>query len=448
MRNLPDALQKVTDEFSPAFTKPTHARWCVLLAAAILTVGARTISNILRTVGRLATGHWSNYHRVLSRARFWSWRAARILANLVIEAFYRDGVIYLAGDDTVDEHRGDKVFGKGCHRDAVRSSHSFTAYRWGHKWVVLAILVEVPWSARRWALPVLVALYQPQKENEKAGRRHKTPAEFMRQMLAVLIRWFPERQFVFSGDGGYATHDLAHFARRHRRQLTLVSRFYPDANLYAAPPQSRGKAGRPRVKGRKLAAPQAVVKKAKKRQKLTVAWYGGGQRRVELVTGTGHWYQSGRGLVEIRWVYVHDLTGTHRDDYFFTTDAGLSPKAIIETFTGRWSIETMFQEMRAHLGLESTRGRTRSTVLRAAPMLFGLYTLVVLLYVRLSARWQQAEAITWSGKSTVTFSDVLLRVRRWLWAEWVLETVCPRVVFSKLPPRFRDTVLKALATTA
>ena len=46
----------------------------------------------------------------------------------------------LCGDDTVDEHRGKKVYGKGCHRDAVRSPHSFTAYRWGHKWVVLAIL--------------------------------------------------------------------------------------------------------------------------------------------------------------------------------------------------------------------------------------------------------------------------------------------------------------------
>ena len=59
----------------------------------------------------------------------------------------------------------------------------------------------------------------------------------------------------------------------------------------------------------------------------------------------------GGGLVEIRWVFVHDLTGTHRDDYFFTTDRSLRASEIIEIFTGRWSIETMFQEMRAYLGL-------------------------------------------------------------------------------------------------
>ena len=231
-------------------------------------------------------------------------------------------------------------------------------------------------------------------------------------MLAVLLGWFPERKFVFSGDGGYATHDLAQFAKRHHPQLTLVSRFYANANLYAALSQQTGKKNdRPRKKGHKLPTPEEVVKQSGKRRKLTVAWYGGGQRKVEVITGTGHWYQAGAGLVEIRWVFVHDLTATHRDDYFFTTDISLSPKAIIEIYTGRWSIETMFQEMRAYLGLETTRGRTRSTVLRAAPMLFGLYRLVVLLYIQMPSRWKTVEGIYWSGKSTVTFSDVITRVR-------------------------------------
>jgi len=34
--------------------------------------------------------------------------------------------------------------------------------------------------------------------------------------------------------------------------------------------------------------------------------------------------------------------------------------------------------MRAYLGLETTRGRTRSTVLRAAPCLFGLFSVVAI----------------------------------------------------------------------
>jgi hypothetical protein len=39
----------------------------------------------------------------------------------------------LAGDDTVDERRGETVYGKGRHRDPVRSTESYTAWRRGHK---------------------------------------------------------------------------------------------------------------------------------------------------------------------------------------------------------------------------------------------------------------------------------------------------------------------------
>jgi hypothetical protein len=39
--------------------------------------------------------------------------------------------ISLVGDDTLDGHRGKKVFGKGRHVDAVRSSQSYAAFRYG-----------------------------------------------------------------------------------------------------------------------------------------------------------------------------------------------------------------------------------------------------------------------------------------------------------------------------
>ncbi|HXG11328.1 MAG TPA: RHS repeat-associated core domain-containing protein, partial [Gemmataceae bacterium] len=72
-----------------------------------------------------------------------------------------------------------------------------------------------------------------------------------------------------------------------------------DANLYDPPPAYPGK-GRPRVKGRQRAKPKAAVARARRRQRLQVGWYGGGTRRVEVVTGTGHWYKAGWGLVPVR----------------------------------------------------------------------------------------------------------------------------------------------------
>jgi hypothetical protein len=306
--------------------------------ATLLTIGRRTVCNLLRTPGALAPGHPSSYHRVFSQRRWSSWRLARGLAGWVFDHLVTDDRVLLAGDDTVDEHPGDHVFGKGCHRDPVRSTHSFTAFRWGHKWVVLTVLVRLPGTRRRWALPVLVALYHTEKDDRAAGRRHKTPARLLRQLCCVLLRWFRQRRFVLSGDGNYGSHEMARFASRRRGRLTLVSKFYPNAGLYEPPPPYSGQ-GRPRVKGSKLPTPEQVVAAAS-RTRLDVAWYGGGRRQVEIVSGTGRWYQSGEGLVTVRWVYVHDVTGSHRDEYFFTTDVGMSGAEVIETYVARWNEET------------------------------------------------------------------------------------------------------------
>jgi DDE superfamily endonuclease len=447
-RQAPSVLRRLAQAWCSAFTRPTYYRIMVLLLAALLTVGSHTILNVLRTITALKLGHASSYHRVFSRSPWSMWRLGRRLALWLIEHFVPDGTIFLVGDETVDGHRGKNVFGKGRHRDAVRSSHSYTAFRYGHKWVVLAVLVRFAFARRPWALPVLVTLYRSKGASK---RRHKTPSQLMRQMLKALLHWFPERSFVFAGDGGYGTHELARTAARRRRpkRLVLVSRFYPDANLYAPPP-ARGsrRAGRPRLKGKKVAAPKRVVARTRRRQRLNVAWYGGGRRDVEVVTGTGYWYKTSEGLVEILWVFVHDRTGTHRDEYFFTTDVSFTATQVIEYFTGRWSIETTFQEMRSYLGLETTRGRKEETVLRVAPCLFGLYTVVAALYAQMPARHRRARLINWVGKTDATFSDAIASVRRWLWQEWVFAIPGHTAAFAKLSRPFQDLLLYGLAPAA
>ncbi len=51
---------------------------------------------------------------------------------------------------------------------------------------------------------------------------------------------------------------------------------------------------------------------------------------------------------------------------------------VVETYTGRWSIETTLQGMRAYLGLETTRGWKEATVLRLASCLFGLFSVAAI----------------------------------------------------------------------
>lgn len=440
---LPHEAAPLLAIVTEVFTQPTAARFTTLLAAAILTPARRTVANLLRTLGALAPGHAASYRRVLSHAQWSTFQLACALTRFLIDhVLPRDQPIVLVGDDTVDGHPGRTVYGKGRHRDAVRSSHAFTAWKYGHKWVVLAVLVKFPFATRRWALPILVDLYRTPEISRAEGLRHRTPAECMMRLIRALLLHVPHKSFVFVGDSGYGTHAMARFCTRHGRRLTLVSKCHPEANLFTRPPVYAG-LGRPRRKGERLPKPREAVAGAKRRR-ATVAWYGGGTRSVGTVTGVGHWHKAGRGLVAIRWVFVEDRSGTHREEYFFTTDPTMRVVAVIEAYCGRWNLETTFQECRSCLGLETTRGRCRSTVLRAAPCLFGLYTVVAILYASLSKE-KRTGGVAWPGKATVTFSDALTSVRRWIWSDGILSPALETAGVPKLPTEVRELLLHGLA---
>ena len=330
---IPSFARPLLDQFAPVFFHPTYQRFLLLTVAAILTTGRRTVSNLLRTVGDLQHGDPSSYQHVLSM-RHWSTMAlARISISVILDHYVGDGPVMLAGDDTVDEHRGVKVYGKG--RIATRSARPTrtppsAGGTNGSSWRSSSRSPSRPapglcpswWRVSlRGQGPGHLADTKARGQRQDQGqgqrrkpsrvsrdasgrviRRHKTPAELMRQLLAVLIHWFPDRQFVLAADGGYATHALARFAQRPHGHVSLVSLFYPDANLYEPPPVVGKTNGRPRKKGKSSHPPRSWWGQSP-RERLEVSWYGGGRREVEVVRGTGHWYKGGEGLVPLTWVY-------------------------------------------------------------------------------------------------------------------------------------------------
>jgi hypothetical protein len=174
------------------------------------------------------------------------------------------------------------------------------------------------------------------------------------------------------GEAGDGTSETARFCHRYGRHLTWMRTCYGDAAWYEPPPPRPPRPmGRPRVTGQQLASPQAVVANTAQRTRLTVAWYGGSTRDIEGITGTGHGGRIGEDLVEVRWVYVHDGTGTPRDEYCLTTDITMRPQQIVEYHTQRWAIDTTSQDCREDLKLESTKGYCQATVLRLTPCLLG-----------------------------------------------------------------------------
>ena len=443
---LPPEAAPLLALFAAELTAPTAARSHTLLAATLLTTGRRTVAGVLRTLRHFAPGHATADRRVLSRAEWSGLALGCALARLVVARLPADAPVLLAGDDTVDGHTGRTVHGKARHRDPTRSSHAFSAWRYGHTWVVPAVLVEFPFAARPWALPVLVDLDRSEADDAARGRPHRTPAQVMCRLLRLLLVRAPGRRFAFAGDSAYGTHEVARFCRRHRARLTLVSKLHPDANLYDPPGPYRG-VGRPPVEGTRRAKPAQAAGPDARRDEPTVDWSGGGTRRVAVVGEAAHWFKSGRGLVALRWASVRDRTGTHRDEFRDVTDPALTPAQIVGDTCGRWNIETTFQEVRAHPGLETTRGRCAKTVTRAAPCLFGLYTVVPLLY-EATPQGERSDAVEWPGKATVTSSDALACVRRRTWCEGVLRQAGCGPGLAELPEQVRELLLTTLAPAA
>ncbi len=277
--------------------------------------------------------------------------------------------------------------------------------------MVLAISVKFPFSNRRWALPVLCVLYRPDQLYLAEKRRYKTALHLATQRMAMMIYWLPQRKFVFLGDGGYVSHELARFCYRHRRHATLVSRFHGDANLYAPLSEPKKKRnGCPRTKGRKLPKPEQLVGR-RKLVPATVSWYGGSDRQVELTGDTGQWYKGCKELVPVRWVFVHAVQDTHRDEYFYTSDTNINLEQIASWFTSCWPIETTFQEVRVHLGFETTRQYVANSVLRSVPGLLGLFSIIYLVFAK-HARGHHIEvhSTEWYIVAEPSFSDAFATV--------------------------------------
>jgi hypothetical protein len=113
--SIPDQPLPVLSLFASAFrSATTFVRAKLLGVAAILTTGRRTVSNLLRTVAGLTEGDPSSYHRVLSLAQWSGLTLASLLSRFILRHFWPEGRVRLVGDDTVTEHPGRKVHGKGA----------------------------------------------------------------------------------------------------------------------------------------------------------------------------------------------------------------------------------------------------------------------------------------------------------------------------------------------
>jgi hypothetical protein len=421
MRTPPAGMIRVLVPFAPLFSKRVWRHAQVLLMGAILAPGKRTVSSALRAVGLDQQKRFHRYHRVLSRAKWSTREASRVLLGLLVEAFVPDGPLILGVDETLERRQGKKIAAKGIYRDPVRSSHTHFVKTSALRWVCLTLLAEIPWAGRVWALPVLSTLAPSERYATERGERHKKITEWAWQMLLLVRRWYPERAIVAVADGGYASLKLLDRCRRLSNPITFITRLRLDAALYEpAPPRYPGQIGRPRLKGERLPNLCVVAEDPDAEwEPITITgWYGVQQRTVEVISETALWYSTGLPAVPVRWVLIRDPKEEFETQALLCTDLHATPELIISRFVRRWQMEATFQEVRQRLGFETQRHWSERAIRRTAPALLGLFSVITLLANRYMAKGEDiVRRAAWYDKTRPTFSDALALVRRELWAQ-------------------------------
>src|SRR5271165_274593 len=181
----------------------------------------------------------------------------------------------------------------------------------------------------------------------------------------------------------------------------------------------------------------------------TQVWYGRTNRVVEIATGTAVWYRGGLSPVPIRWLLVRDPLDEIPPQAFLCTDLDATPVDILQWFVSRWQLEVTFQEVRAHLGVETQRQWSDLAIMRTTPALLGLFSLVTLWAHDLAAETPLVPATAaWYPKRHCTFSDAIAAVRREIWHHQVsLMSRCYRDSI-KIPRQLWDRAANALAYAA
>ena len=372
----------------------------VLATGLIMRTSRRTVVGMLAGAG---VGAVVSFH---SACRFFShhvWDTDQLglaVARLIVQRLLgADEPITVVVDDTLFRRWGPKVHHAFWTHDGAAQNPAKLGR--GNRWVIVGIVVRLPFCRHPVCLPVLFRLW--------AGKGTASPVALAAAMLTVLAEAFPDKTIHMVGDGAY-----------HGRPLlvagtTITTRLPSNAALYAPAPSRTGRRGRPRKKGHRLPALTELA--------ATATWQtvsvqrNGDTHTVALAVIDALWYGA-FGDAEAQVVLVRKLDATTGYDVaLFCTDREAEATTIVERYAQRWSIEPSNSTAKNVFGVGQARNRVAKAVERTVPFEFLIQTLVIVWYAvsgyhpeDLAAR--QAAEPWYTEKAEPAFEDMLAKLRR------------------------------------
>jgi hypothetical protein len=397
---LPVSLLAVAQVLRCCFTAPSYEVFTHLLAGMVTTRGPRTVTGMLTGAGLSRTWSHHRVHRFFSRAAWDPRQVGLALAGAVIEALVPAGTdVRVAVDDTLLRRRGKKVWAALWTHDGSARSREKIGY--GNTWVILAVLVDLPFSTRPVALPVMARLWR--------GKDTASRSELALAMVGDLKRVAGQRIVRVVADAAYHHPGVAALAAG----ITWTTRLAANATLSSPPPPRTGKRGQPRKKGDPLGDLTQIAARATWRP-VTVQRYGQ-TADVRLSDQLVQWYGPWKNL-PVRLILLRD-TSKYYNLALITTDLTSTAEQIVTAYAARWSIEVVFSQMRQILGVGQARNRTVRAVERTVPFGLTVYTLIVLWYARHGhpahdVAAHRAASPWYTRKAEVSFQDMTDTLRR------------------------------------
>ena len=499
---LTETFRTLLETFAPVFTAPSFRTWVLLLTGWVVSSRQRFVTDLIVSSDSTRNGHFSDYHRFFSHAKWDLDHLWRLLAEKLVAVFVgADGVILLAADDTLCRQRGLSLFGVGMHHDPLISSRAMRLVSWGHDWVILSLIVVHPWWAptKVFALPICARLYRNRqgltngqkskprqsraaskggsrssKRATKSARReakraksearhdrrttvratgraaktsgkgadsstHRTRPELLREMLVLVAAWFPQRRFLLTVDSLYSGESVLRYLPSN---VDLIGPVHSQAALFAPPPPRGSTRGAPRKKGKRLPDRDAWTNDHTKWQRLKFDQYGL-HTTLQVKTRTGLYYTAGRERL-LQFVLSRDATGQRPTQIFYCTDLTLTAHDILSNYSRRWSVEVMHHDVKQLLGFDDPANRVPLAVSRTAPMALVIYSLTVLWFAETGHKQLRFPHRPWyRRKQEPSFGDMLTTLRNASWNDQ----------FSGLPQpsapwKNKLNLLKYLATLA
>jgi hypothetical protein len=354
---IPPILASVIARLTAAVPARARTSFLDLLLGAAATKGGHVTDAIL--AGGLSRG-WSTYDWFLEQGR-WSWLRLWAARLDVLTTLFHPPVWYAVIDDTVVERVSTEAPGSLTHHNHNAKPNRPKFLR-GQGWLCLAAVIERNAFAVG-AVPLLLRLVRRGTNRGKlrsAGLLLRLLGQRLGRVRLLLDAWFMRAWLIHRALA--AGHTVIGCVRR-------------DLALFEVPkPPRKRRQGRPRKYGARL-TPERVA--ALPAQRSAAILYG----KLEVVRYRTRVVAARflRGRV-VRAVWVELERPDRRDKprqqrLLICTDPALSAELVISGYAKRWSVESLFRNLKHGFGLKDAWQQSRQALMRWVTVLAVAYAI-------------------------------------------------------------------------